>query len=29
MHLLPKSSNKDRSSIRDDGLQDAMIADNV
>jgi hypothetical protein len=29
MQLLPKVSNKDRSSIRDDGLQDATIKDNV
>jgi hypothetical protein len=29
MQLLPKASNIDRSSIRDDGLWDAMIADNV
>jgi hypothetical protein len=27
--LLPKTSNKDRSSIRDDDLRDTMIADNV
>jgi hypothetical protein len=29
MQLLPKVSNEDRSSIGDDGLRDAMIADNV
>jgi hypothetical protein len=29
MLLVPKMSNEDRSSIRDDGLQDAVIADNV
>jgi hypothetical protein len=29
MQLLPKTSNEDKSSIRDDGLRDAMIADNV
>jgi hypothetical protein len=29
MQLLPKASNIGRSSIRDDGLRDAMIADNV
>jgi hypothetical protein len=29
MQLLPKASNEDRSSIGDDSLQDAMIADNV
>jgi hypothetical protein len=29
MELLPKASNKNRSSIRDDGLRDAVIADNV
>jgi hypothetical protein len=27
--LLPKTSNKDGSSIRDYGLRDDMIADNV
>jgi hypothetical protein len=29
MQLLPKASNKDRSSIGDNGFRDAMIADNV
>jgi hypothetical protein len=29
MWLLQKMSNKDRSFIGDDGLRDAMIADNV
>jgi hypothetical protein len=29
MQLLPKASNEDRSSIGDDGLRNAMIADNV
>jgi hypothetical protein len=29
MQLLPKVSNKDRSSIGNDGLQDAMIADDM
>jgi hypothetical protein len=27
--LLPKASNEDKSSIRDDDLQDAMIANNM
>jgi hypothetical protein len=29
MQLLPKASNKDRSSIRDDILWDAVMADNM
>jgi hypothetical protein len=29
MYLLPKMSNEDRSSIGDDGVQGAMIADDV
>jgi hypothetical protein len=29
MQLLPKISNEDRSSIEDNGLWDAVIADNV
>jgi hypothetical protein len=29
MQLLPKTCNKDRSSIRDNGLWDTMIVDNV
>jgi hypothetical protein len=29
MQLLPKASDEDRSSIEDDGLPDAMIADNL
>jgi hypothetical protein len=29
IQLLPKVSNEDRSSIRDDGLQDAVIVDNI
>jgi hypothetical protein len=29
MQLLPKVSSEDRSFIRDDGLRDAMIANNV
>jgi hypothetical protein len=29
MWLLPKASNKDRSSVGDDGLYDTVIADNM
>jgi hypothetical protein len=29
MQLLPKASDKDRSCIRDDGLRDAVIVNNV
>jgi hypothetical protein len=29
VYLLPKMSNEDRSSIGDDGLRDAMVANNM